>query len=46
MSCQHLVVVVDSILRPVLLIAPFAGSIIPKLISESPDRFCRLDFGM
>jgi len=38
--------VVDSILRPVLLIAPFASTLIAKLTSESPDKFCCLDFGM
>jgi len=39
-------VIVASILRPVILISPFAGSLIAKLASESPDKFCCLDFGM
>jgi len=38
-------VIVDSVLRPVLLIAPFASSIIAKLTAESPDKYCCLDFG-
>jgi len=45
-SCHVCCVIVDSILRPVLLIAPFASSLIAKLTSESPDKFCGLDFGM
>jgi len=41
-----LFVIAGSILRPVLLIAPFASSLIAKLTSESPDKYCCLDFGM
>ena len=38
-------VIAGNILRPVLLVAPFASSLIAKLASESPDKYCCLEFG-
>jgi hypothetical protein len=34
-----------SLCRPVIIVGAFADAIINKLVSESPDKYLRIDFG-
>lgn len=34
-----------SLCRPVIIVGAFADAVINKLVSESPDKYLRVDFG-